>query len=366
MMSILRIGLILITLATGMAPVAEAVRIKDLCEVQGARGNWISGVGLVTGLAGTGDKSEESIRAQENMLQRYGIEIDLRDDLASKNSAVVTVTAMMPAFVKEGTRLDLQVESIYDAKSLEGGVLLETLLIGSDGQTYAVGQGALSVGGFNADSSGGSSIRDNHVTVGTIPMGAFVEREIPATITDGERIVLLLSRPDFATARNIQKALDGSMVPGGSAALSAGTVSVIIPESRRNDLVGFIADLQDIDVESDGKAQIIFNERTGTIVVGGAVRIRPCHVAHGGLSIRISTTPLVSQALPFSDGFTVEAEETTIEAVEEDAHLMELGGISAAEVAEGLNRLKVTPRDMIGIFQALRKAGYLEAELVSM
>jgi flagellar P-ring protein FlgI len=362
----IRFGIVVALAFTVWVPDATAARLKDLCEIQGARSNMLSGVGLVTGLNGTGDKSADAVRAQEQMLQRYGIDIENRNDLASKNSAIVTITTEIPAFAKEGTRLDIRTESLYDATSLEGGVLMETFLVGSDGEVYAVAQGALSVGGFNVDAGGGSGVRNNHVTVATIPGGAFVEREIPATITDGERIMLLLTRPDFGTARNITQALNEHLTAGSSSALGAGSISVKIPEENRADLVGFIADLHDINVEADTKAQIVFNERTGTIVVGGDVRITPCHVAHGGLSIKISSQPMVSQPLPFSDGFTVEAEETQIEVLEQEARLMQLGGVSAAEVAEGLNRLKVTPRDMIAIFQALRNAGYLEAELVAM
>ena len=348
-------------------PTAEAIRIKDLCEIQGARGNILSGVGIVTGLGGTGDKSADAVRAQEQMLRRFGIDIDSRDELSSKNVAIVTITAVIPAFAKEGTRLDVKVQSLYDANSLEGGTLMETYLMGADEEVYAVAQGAVSVGGFNADASGGSSVRNNHVTAGTIPMGAYVEQEIPSTITDGERIMLLLSRPDFGTARNIQQALNKNIEEGTAEALGAGTVSVIIPKDERKDLVGFIADVQDIDVESEVKAKIIFNERTGTIVVGGDVRISPCHVAHGGLTISITKTPAVSQPLPFSEGWTIETEETQVDVIEPDpVALMPLQGVSAAEVAEGLNSLKVTPRDMISIFQALREAGVLEAELVTM
>lgn len=350
----------------GLMPSSHAIRIKDLCEIQGARGNPLTGIGIVTGLSGTGDKNPDAMRAQEQMLRRYGIDIDSRGDLASKNVAIVSVTTTIPAFAKEGTRLDIKIQSMYDAKSLEGGTLMETLLLGADENVYAVAQGAVSVGGFNADAGGGTSVRNNHVTAGTIPMGAFVEREIPSTITDGERINLLLTRPDFGTARNIQEALNKRIGPGSTTALGAGTINIIVPEDERSDLVGFIANLQEIDVESDLRARVMFNERTGTIVVGGEVRISPCHVAHGGLTIKITDTPQVSQPLPFSDGFTVETSQQDIEVVELDATLMPLGGVSAADVAEALNRLKVTPRDMISIFEVLREAGVLEAELVAM
>ena len=349
-----------------VAQFADASRIKDLCEIQGARGNDLKGIGLVVGLAGTGDGTAAAIRAQERMLTRLGIDVGSASELNSSNVAVVIVTAVIPPFAKEGTRIDVQVSSLYDCESLEGGTLLDTLLMGVDDEVYANAQGPISVGGFNADAGGGNSVRNNHVTAGRIPMGAFVEREVPSTITDGERVNLLLKRPAFGTARNIQIGIDQAMGEGSASALGAGTISVIIPPDERDDLVGFIARLQDIDVESDVPTNVVINERTGTIVVGGDVRIKPCQVAHGALTITIATTPQVSQPLPFSDGVTTETDITDVTAEEPLATLMPLEGTSAAEVAEGLNRLKVTPRDMISIFQALREAGVMDADLEIM
>jgi len=343
----------------------SATRIKNICEIQGARGNLINGIGIVVGLARTGDKAADAMRAQEEMLRRMGVQVEGRNTLSPKNVAIVTVTAVIPPFAKEGTRIDVQVSSLYDAKSLEGGTLMETFLQGVDGEIYAVAQGAVSVGGFNV-SAGGSSVQKNHVTAGRIPMGAFVEREIPSTITDGERIMLLLKRPDFGTAENLQAAINRTFGPQTASAFGAGTVGVLIPESRRSNLVSFIAEVQNINVDVDARSSVIINERTGTVVVGGEVMIRPCHVAHGGLTIKITSVPLVSQPLPLSAGVTVEAEETFVEAEEIDARLMPLAGVSAAEVAEGLNRLKVTPRDIITIFQALRQAGVMDADLEIM
>ncbi len=343
----------------------SATRIKNVCEIQGARGNSVSGVGIVVGLARTGDKAADATRAQEELLRRMGVQIDGRDTLSPKNVAIVTVIAVIPPFAKEGTRIDVLVSSLYDATSLEGGTLMETLLNGVDGEVYAVAQGPVSVGGFNV-SAGGSSVQKNHVTSGRVPMGAFVEREIPSTITDGERIVLLLKRPDFGTAENLQAAINGRFGPATAAAFGAGTIGVVIPESRRSNLVSFIAEVQNINVEVDSRSSVIINERTGTIVVGGDVMIRPCHVAHGDLTIRVESTPLVSQPLPFSEGETVAVEETFVAAEETIARLLPLSGVSASEVAEGLNRLKVTPRDIITIFQALREAGVMDADLEIM
>ena len=347
---------------------ASATRIKNLCEIQGARGNAVKGIGLVVGLAQTGDKTAAALRAQVAVLQRLGVEIlDVSELRSSKrNVAVVIVTAVIPAFAKEGTRIDVQVASLYDAKSLEGGLLLETQLMGIDEEVYSVAQGSVSVGGFNASGGGGGSVRKNHVTAGRVPMGAYVEREIPSTITDGERIMLLLKRPDFITAHNIQDVINKKLEGPCALALGAGTVSVMIPKRYRADLVRFIAHVQALHVEVDGPSRVIINERTGTIVVGGDVRILPSHVAHGNLKIRIVETPLVSQPLPFSGGFTSETESVDIQVEEEDAFLMPIQGVSAADVAESLNRLKVTPRDMISIFQALREAGVMDADLEIM
>ena len=347
---------------------ADAARIKNLCEVQGARGNALKGVGLIVGLAGTGDKKTNvTPRARQTMLRRMGVDVgDVPDVVSSKNNvATVMVTAIVPAYAKEGTRIDVQISALYDAQSLEGGTLLDTHLMGVDGEVYALAQGSISVGGFNA-SGGGSSVTKNHVTAGRIPMGAFVEREIPSTITDGERLMLLLKRPDFGTAHNIQMAINENLDGPCALALGAGSVRVMIPKSQRPYLVHFIAELLDINVESDARSRVVINERTGTLVVGGDVRVMPCHVAHGSLKIRIAATPLVSQPLPFSGGFTSETEVIDLEVEEEDAFLMPLQGVSAADVAEGLNRLMVTPRDLISIFQALRQAGVMDADLEIM
>ena len=347
---------------------AAAARLKDLCEIQGARGNPLIGIGMVAGLAGTGDKNPSALVAQQRMLERLDIDVADVKELKSDNVAIVTVTAELPAFAKEGTRIDVIIDSLYDCKSLEGGTLLETHLRPQGGgkTVYAVAQGPVSIGGFNADGGGGAAVRKNHPTAGRIPMGAYVEREAPSSITDGERIVLLLKRPDFTTANNIQVGINTALGAPQAMALGAGTVHVKIPRDERANLVSFIARLQDTDVESDIGSRIVVNERTGTIVVGDDVRIKPCQVAHGNMTIKIAATPVVSQPLPGSLGETVAAQTARLEAVEQEAYLMPVEGASAGEVAEALNKLKTTPRDMISIFQALRKAGALEADLEIM
>lgn len=360
------IVLMLAVAAAAFAPDAFAARLKDLCEIQGARSNPLRGIGIIVGLAGTGDSTPAAIRAQQRMLERMDIDIQSTGELKSDNVAVVMVTADFPAYAKEGTQIDVQVSSLYDCESLEGGVLLNTQLQGDDGRVYAVAQGAVSVGGFNVQAGGGTSVQQNHVTVGRIPKGAYVEREIPSTITDGERITLSLKRPDFNTANNIQEAINAKFGVNSAFALGAGSINVVIPEAEQASLVTFIANLHDLDVKADVPAKVVINERTGTIVIGGEVMIKPCQVAHGNLSIEIATTPVISQPAPFSDGATVVDQVSDVKVTTETAYFMPVEGTSAADVAEALNKLKVTPRDMIAIFQALNEAGALDAELEIM
>lgn len=347
---------------------AQAMRIKDLCEVQGARPNELIGTGLVVGLAGTGDKNKLAVIAQQRMLERLDIKVEELKDLKSDNCAIVAVTAVLPPFVKEGTRIDVKVDSLHDSKSLEGGRLLETHLrpLGGDETVYVVAQGSISVGGFNAGGGGGNAVRKNHVTAGRIPMGGYVEREVPCTITDGERIMLTVNRPDFITANNVQNAVNKEMGPECAQALGAGAIIVTIPEDERASLVSFIARLQEIDVVTNTPSCVVVNERTGTIVVGGDVVVKPCQVAHGNLTLKITTVPIISQPPPLSGGTTVVAAATEVKPEEQVAYLMPVEGMSAGDVAAALNKLKVTPRDMIAIFQALRDAGALDADLEVM
>jgi len=347
----------------------DAARIRELCDVQGARGNILKGIGLVVGLAGTGDKVGVTRLAQRQMLDRLGITISNLKDLTPKNTALVMVTAEIPPFAKEGTQIDVKVDTLGDCKSLEGGMLLETYLRGPGlGETvYAVAQGPVSIGGFNAEKAGGDTVvRKNHPTSGRIPLGAYVEHEVPSTITDGERIVLLLKQPEFNTADRIRQAIEDQFGENTALAMGGGSVRVTVPESYHNDLTGFIARIENIEVTTNPPAKIVINERTGTIVIGGEVVVKPCQVAHGNMTIKITSTPQVTPASPFTETQPVITETTAMEVQESEAYLMPVSGTSASEVAEALNRLKVTPRDMISIFQALKEAGALEAEVEIM
>jgi flagellar P-ring protein FlgI len=360
--------LFMLTLALLIASTTHAARLRELCEVQGARNNELKGVGYIVGLAGTGDKSPLTVEAQQRMLDRLGIQVDNLKALTSKNSAIVMVTATLPPFIKEGTRIDVKVDALSDCESLEGGMLLETYLYGPGPSktVYALAQGPVSVGGFNADASGGSTVRRNHVTAGRVPGGGVIEQEAPSTITDGRRIILTLNRPDFSAADTIQKGIQDVFGPKSAEALSPGSIRVNIPEEDQDNLVSFIAKLQDITVTTTQPARIVINERTGTVVVGGDVTIKPCQVAQGSITITVDRAQEVLPPLSFIDPNPIVVEDETLTVKEEELHLMPVEGTSAADVAQALNQLKVTPRDMISIFQALRSAGALEAELETM
>jgi flagellar P-ring protein precursor FlgI len=361
------IAIVAMALGAAVMPAQGEDRLSTLVEIQGVRAHSLEGIGLVVGLAGTGDKQSMAVEAQQELLNRFDIDVGSVGALASKNTAVVSVKAKLPAFAKEGTRFDVaQVSSIGDAKSLEGGTLMMTYLKAINGDTYAIAEGSLSVGGFGADSAGGS-VRQNHLLVGRIPMGAHVEREVPSTFTDGDRVVLLLKRPDFETASVIQDALDLNFGTGTASALGGGTVAVKIPPSSRVSVEGFIAEVMALKVKVDAPARVVINERTGTIVLGGDVRVKNCQIAHGSLTITVQREEVVSQPGPFSDGDTAITTRGGVEAETPIAYMSEFKDtVSAKHVADALNALKVTPLDMIAIFQALREAGALEADVVNM
>lgn len=345
---------------------AAGVRLRDLAMIAGARDNQLVGFGLVVGLAGDGDKDPVYTKQTiANMLQRYGIHVPATT-LSAKNVAVVMVTADIPAFAKPGTRLDVQVASMGDAKSLQGGVLLQTPLLGADNRVYAVAQGPLAVGGFTGGQGGlgGATVTKNHPTVATIIGGALVEREIPTEIVRDEAMDLLLREPDFTTAARVALAIN-NLFPHCAEAMDATTVRVRVPKPWQTRPVDFIAQLEAIEVQPDVPARIIVNERTGTIVATARIRISPCAISHGNITINVASTPIVSQPNPLGTGSTVVTTTTTTDVSESKAGLVPLPELPTVEqVASALNSLGVTPRDMMAIFQALKQAGALQAELI--
>jgi len=344
----------------------SAARIKDLAAVKGIRSNQLTGYGLIVGLDGTGDKSGTRFtqRSLVNMLKRMGIEVNPAM-VRVKNVAAVMVTAKMPPFARTGNRIDVLVSSIGDAQSLVGGTLLLTQLKGADGKVYALSQGPISVGGFGAQGASGSSVTKNHLLAGRITDGATVEREIPVAFSEKKSLTLTLFNPDFTTAIRMSESINNAVGETVSRPVDSGTLQLTVPESYHDHVPGFLAKLESLHVEPDAVARIVVNEKTGTVVIGEKVRISTVAVAHGNLSITIKESLNVSQPLPFSrGGETVVTPESDVEVEEPKEKLMIVeGGASIGELVRALNAIGVTPRDLISIFQSIKAAGALQAEL---
>ena len=362
------IVIVLLSATLAIVPThAVGSRIKDLAMVGGARDNQLTGWGLVVGLANDGDKNPVyTIQAIANTLQRYGINVPAAT-LASKNVSAVFVTADIKPFLKSGSRIDVTVSAMGDAISLNGGVLLQTPLLGADGKTYALAQGPLAVGGFSvgAGGAGGATVQKNHPTVAQISGGAIVEKEIPTQVVNNHHVELYLREPDFTSAARMAEAINQTF-PNSAEALDATTVRVLVPDGLEDRSVDFIARLEAIELTPDTTARVIINERTGTIVATSKIRISACAVSHGELTISIASTPDVSQPNPLSKNGTTTVTTRTETAVNEaKGRLIPLEEMPTIEkVAAGLNAIGVTPRDMMSIFQAMKQAGALQAELI--
>jgi flagellar P-ring protein FlgI len=351
-----------------VAPGAAAgSRVKDLAVIGGARPNQLVGYGLVVGLAGEGDRNPvQTLQTIANTLQRHGLTVP-PENLSARNVAIVMVTADIPAFKKPGTQIDVTVASMGDARSLQGGVLVQTPLLGADGRVYAVAQGPLSIGGVGGgiEGPGGATVQKNHPTVGQIVNGALIEREIPMSIVSDNSIELFLREPDFTSAARLATVIN-ELFPNSSRAIDSTTVRVQIPPGLEKHAVDFIARIESLEMHADVPARVIINERTGTIVATSRIRIASCAVSHGNVTISIASTLDVSQPPPFSQGgetVIVPRTDTTIQ--EEKARLIPLPELPTVEkVAAALNSLGVTPRDMMSIFQAMKQAGALQAELI--
>ena len=360
--------LLVLTGALLLAPEqGHGARIKDIAKIVGVRNNQLVGYGLVGGLNGSGDKqgTEFTIQSLTNMLLKMGLNVD-PSMVRVKNVAAVIVTAELPAFSQPGMRLDVLVSSIGDAKSLQGGTLLLTPLQGVDGETYALAQGAVSLGGFAAGSGGDSAVK-NHPTVGTIPSGAMVERAVTVPLQLRERLHFVLHQPDFTTSEAVSRAMNRQIGQTVAFSQDSRTVFVDVPSDFKDHVVDLIARLETIEVAVDSPARVVVNERTGTVVMGENVRISTVAVSHGGLSIVIQEEPVISQPSPFGRGRTVVTEDRELSVEEEESHLMVLpAGVSLGDVVKALNAVGVTPRDLIAILQAMKGAGALSAELVIM
>lgn len=360
----LSLTLALVSLLLLAAGPAQAVRIKDMASFKGVRGNQLVGYGLVVGLNGTGDKSATTFTVQglANMLTRMGVRVT-PDQVKVKNVAAVMVTASLPPFARVGQRLDVTLSSLGDSTSLGGGTLIMTPLKGMDGNTYVMAQGPVSVGGFLAAGEA-ASVRKNHPTVGRIPRGGTVERELPFTFKEMNQLEINLDTPDFTTAARVAAAVNRG-VPGVQAqAIDPSTIKLTMPPHEAMDRVALVAKLENLKIQPDILAKVVVEERTGTVVMGEAVRISKVAVTSGALSISIAETEQVSQPLPFSEGQTVVTPQTEVQVGEQKAKLQVVdGGVSIGEVVKALNALGATPRDLITILQAIRAAGALQAEL---
>lgn len=351
-----------------LAPaLADAARLKDMASVKGVRSNQIIGYGLVVGLRGTGDKAGARFTTQSlrSLLAKMGIALD-PSAIRVANVAAVMVTASLPPFARAGSRIDAVVSSVGDASSLEGGTLLMTPLLGNDGEIYAIAQGAISIGGFSVE-GGGASVSQNHPTVGTLAGGAIVEREVAYSLVGRDEFEIALHEPDFTTAQRTARRINQAFAAPVAVARDAGTLDLAIPEAYARDVVGFLARVEALDVVPDKAAKIILNERTGTIVMGDAVRVSRVAVSHGNLTVIVNRTNDVSQPGPFSPGETTRLQNTEIEAFEERSRLSVIDDtVTIGELVRALNAMGTTPTDLISIIQAIKASGALAAEVEMM
>lgn len=342
-----------------------AVRLKDISYFMGTTSNPLLGYGLVVGLDGTGDSQRTlfTVNTLANMLDNEGIHVD-PTQINVKNVAAVMVTAKLPPFARVGSKLDLQVSSVGDATNLQGGTLLMTPLKAPNGKVYALAQGPISTGGFSAGGQSGSTVQKNFPTVGFISSGATVERELPINFAEQKRLELVLRTPDFNTANRVVTAINHLLGGNYAEAQDAATIHLQIPPQFNHQLMKMIAQVDDLKIEPDVVAKVIINERTGTVVIGQNVRILPVAVASGSLTVQISEQPTVSQPLPLSQGQTTVLPQSKVKVQEAKGSLNMIGGaVTIRKLAQGLNAIGATPRDLINILQAIKAAGALQAEL---
>lgn len=351
-----------------LAPPAHAERLKDIASIQGVRSNQLIGYGLVVGLNGTGDQTTQTpftLQTFNNMLAQFGIKVPPGGSVQLKNVAAVSIHADLPPFAKPGQQIDITVSAIGNAKSLRGGSLLMTPMKGIDGNIYAVAQGNLVVGGFDAEGSDGSRITVNVPTAGRIPSGATVERPVPSGFEQGNTLTLNLNRPDFTTAKNIVDKLNELLGPGVASAVDGGSVRVSAPidPSQR---VDYMAILENLEVDpGQAAAKVIINSRTGTIVIGQNVKVSPAAVTHGSLTVTITEDPIVSQPEALSGGQTAVVPRSKVDAAQEAKPMFKFGpGTTLDEIVRAVNQVGAAPSDLMAILEALKQAGALQADLI--
>lgn len=350
-------------------PTAHAARIKDVVAFEGVRDNMLMGYGLVVGLNGTGDKLQNNAFTEQSMiafLERQGV--NTRGlQLKSKNVAAVTVTAKLPPFARAGSNIDISISAMGDAKSLMGGTLLATSLQGPDGNVYAVAQGPITIGGFEASGESGTSITKGVPTNGFISNGAIVEREIDFQLNTMANLKLSLRNPDISTAANVSRAINQQVGPGTSLVNDPGTVTVTVPAAYQGDVMALLTDIEKLEVETDQPARIVVDEATGTIVMGENVRISTVAVAQGNLIVKVEENPQVSQPNPFApqgaQTTTVPRTDVTIADSGNNKIAVLEEGATLRDLVAGLNSLGVGPRDLITILQTIKAAGALQADI---
>jgi flagellar P-ring protein precursor FlgI len=363
-------GLMVLVLAAGvLAPLsASAGRIKEVASIEGVRSNQLTGFGLVIGLDGTGDQTTQmpyTSQSLSNYLEQLGISLPAAtlSRLQLKNVAAVLVTAQLPAFARPGQAMDVTVSSMGNAKSLKGGTLISTPLRGADGEIYALAQGSLVIAGAGA-AAGGSKVQINHLSAGRIPNGAQIERAVPTPLLQGDSLRLGLEASDFQTARRVAQAINRRFGDNTARALDGRTVEVKAP-LEANDRISFLAEMEELPLESSvPTAKVVINSRTGSIVLNQAVTLGPCAIAHGNLSVSISSTPVISQPNPLAGGQTVVTEKANIQIKQEPGSLIQVSAApQLSDVVRALNALGATPQDLLAILQAIKSAGALNAEL---
>lgn len=344
-------------------------RIKDVADFEGVRENQLVGYGLVVGLAGTGDSLRNSPFTRQSlaaMLERLGVNAS-NGNLNTRNVAAVMVTANLPPFASQGSRIDVTVSALGDARSLAGGQLLVTPLMGADQQVYAVAQGPLAIGGFSASGSSGSSVTRGVPTAGRIASGALVERETTFDIANAPELRLALRNPDFTTAQRIAATINATVGGDAARATNPGTIALRRPADFAGDMVALVGRIENLEVEVDTPARIVIDESSGIVVMGENVKVSTVAIAQGNLTISIQEDPFVSQPAPFSRGETTVVPSSTVSVEEEEGGLVMVpGGVELRQLVNGLNALGVTPRDMISILQALKAAGAIQAEIEVM
>lgn len=361
------VGLFLAIIMTAFMPVsafAATVRIVDITHVKGVRENQLVGYGVVVGLPGTGDNSRSTQITNKMLLMNLGTVIEQENYIQKGATAAVIVTATVPPFAKNGDKIDVTVSTMADAKSLEGGVLVQTILKAPNGEAVAVAQGPVSVGGVNASSQGGAQRRTSITSTGRIPDGAIMERDIDTTIGDENSIILSIDKADYTMVARIAQTISNLVAP--AKAIDGSSVEVTIPANFRNNRVGFLSIIENLEVKPTmEKARVVVNERTGTVVIGADVKLLPAAVAHGNITVTVSTETSVSQPNPFSNGETVGFTNEGVNVEKMMGRVVEMPANSNLnDLVKALNSIGVAPIDLISILQALKKSGSLQADLV--